>query len=632
MVRWTAASVVAVAALLLAATRLGGFEPLELWVYDRIGAAIREDLGEERRVALVTIDEPAIAALGWPLGDEVVAALLARVLAAGARVVALDLYRDQPRPPGTVWLDELLARSPNVVGVAFLADGVVDRVPPPAALAGTGRIGFADLPVDRDSIVRRGLLYRDDGAEVATGLALRAATIHLAADGIAARPDPADPERLVLGAATYRPLESDDGGYAQVDARGYQFLLDYGRRLARIPAVSAVALLDGTAGAELLRGRTVLIGVVAPSAKDYFPAPAGAARALGRRSIYGVELQAAAVAQILRQAYGESGPTRVLAPFAEAAWSAAWCLAGGAAGAALAGTAALAGGLVGGGIALVALAGLLLRLDWWLPVAAPAAGYAAGLAAVAGRRIAIELRQRADLRRMFARFVDPGIAALIWRQRDVLLAGGRPRPLRFQATVLVSDLAGFSTVAEAMDPAEVMDWVGDYMDRMTDLVIDRGGMVEKYAGDGLLAVFGGPVPGADGDAAIQARRALDCALAMRVAIGRLNEARGRRGWPPLRARIGIHSGLVVAGAVGSARRSQYTVLGDTPNVAARLEAFDKDEAALWQPDPHCRILASGATIALAGPACRVEKVAEAAVRGRAGRIEIYRVLGGAAPV
>jgi adenylate cyclase len=228
---------------------------------------------------------------------------------------------------------------------------------------------------------------------------------------------------------------------------------------------------------------------------------------------------------------------------------------------------------------------------------------------------------------MFARFVDPGVAALIWRQRGELLAGGRPRPMRFQATVLVSDLAGFSAVSETMDPAAVMDWIGNYMDRMTDLVIDRGGMVEKYAGDGLLAVFGGPAAGAEADAVTQARQAIDCALAMRAAIDRMNERRDERGWPLLRARIGIHSGAVVAGAVGSMRRSQYTVVGDTPNVAARLEAFDKDNVAFGDREGNCRILASGTTLALVGSAYRAEKIADSVVRGRAGRIEIYRVIG-----
>lgn len=624
MIRWTAASAVLAALLVLAATRYGLLEPAEIWAYDRLGVLTFKDLGEDRRVALVTVDEPAIRSLGWPLGDDTVAEILARILAGGARAVGLDIYRDQPRPPGTVRLDALLASAPGVVGVTFLADGAVDRVPAPAALAGTDRVGFADLPIDRDSAVRRGLLYRDDGDKVATGLALRVATIHLAADGIRPAPDPLDAERLKLGQASYRPLEPDDGGYAQVDSRGYQFLLDHGRRSARIPAVSALALLDGSADAAIFRDRAVLVGVVAPSARDVFPLPSAGTSAAGRRSIYGVELQAAAISQLLRQAHGETAPTRVLAPSAEAAWTVAWCALGAVGGAMLAGAPALLGGLSGGLFLLGAVVALLLRLDWWLPVAAPALGFAAGYGATAIRRYAVELRQRAELRRMFARFVDPGIAEMIWRQRDVLLAGGRPVPMRFDATVLVSDLAGFSTASEAMDPAAVMDWVGGYMDRMTDLVIDRGGMVEKYAGDGLLAVFGQPGEGSDAQAT--ARRAVDCAVSMRAAIDAMNRTCGERGWPLLRVRIGIHSGPVVSGAVGSARRSQYTVIGDTPNVAARLESYGKEELRFDGPDGNCRILVSGATAALIGSGYGLEKVAEATIRGRESRVAIFRLL------
>ncbi|MCC7049232.1 MAG: adenylate/guanylate cyclase domain-containing protein [Alphaproteobacteria bacterium] len=625
MSRWSALPVVLVAAMVFAATRAGLLEPLELWAYDRIGAAVFRDLGDERRVTLVTLDEPALAQLGWPLGDDTVAELVARILDGGARAVALDVYRDQPRPPGTVRLDALLASSSTVVGVTFLADGAIDRVPPPAALIGSDRVGFADLPLDRDSLVRRGLLYRADGEKEAVGLALRVALVHLNADGIAPGPDAANEDWLKLGAAIYRPLESGDGGYADVDARGYQFMLDYGRRLARPPVASALAVLDGTVDPALLRGRTVLIGIAAPSTRDVFPMPAGPARATGRRSIFGVELQAAIAAQILRQAYGETAPLRVLPPAAEAGWSIGWCLIGGALGAALAGALFLALGLAGG-IALLSIGSTaLLWQDWWLPVMAPSAGFVVSYAATSGWRIAGDLRQRLELRRMFARFVDPGVAEEIWRQRDVLLAGGRPLPRRFEATVLVSDLAGFSAASEAMDPSAVMDWVGAYMDRMTDLVIDRGGMVEKYAGDGLLAVFGGPAAGTDADAATQARRAVDCARSMRAAVDAINRTCGEHGWPPLHVRIGIHSGPVVSGAVGSARRSQYTVIGDTPNVAARLEAFEKDKIRFGGSEGNCRILLSGTTAALLGPGVRVEKIADAAVRGREGRVEIYRL-------
>jgi len=616
-------SLAAIAAMLVA--RLGLIEPLELWAYDRLGAAVFDDLGEEKRVALVTIDERAIASLGWPPSDEQVAELLSRVLAAGPRAIGLDVYRDQPRPPGTERLASLLAGAPNVIATMFVADQSGSRVPPPAALAGTDRIGFADLPVDPDSLIRRGLLFRDDGKDTATSLALRTAVAYLARDGITPRPDPADPERLSLGRASYRPLESDDGGYARIDAGGYQYLLDYGRRGSRIPVVPIVDVLAGRADPALLRDRAVLIGAVAASTRDLFPAPRGAALRLDRRVIYGVELQAAAVAQILRQAHGETRPTRVFGPLAEAGWVAGLGVLGGIAGAILAGPAVLFIAFVVGIAAVAGMGAIALHAGWWLPVAAPMLGFLLAFGAVAGRRLAIEYRQKAELQRMFARFVDPGVAEFLWRQRAVFLSGGRPRPVRFEATVLMSDLAGFSTVSEKMDPADVMDWVGLYMDRMTDLVIDRGGMLERFAGDGLLAVFGGPADVTDDAASNNARHAVDCALAMRQAVAAINELYSARSWPELRVRVGIHSGPLVGGAVGSERRSQYTVLGDTPNVAARLEAVEKERVNFAGDDAGCRILISGATRALIGPGYACEKFADTTVRGRAEVIAIYRL-------
>lgn len=619
------AAVMLVALLLLPAERAGWLQPPELLAYDRIGAAIAPPPAVDRRVAIVTIDEAFVTPRGWPLSDDVVAQLVERVLAGGARAVGLDLYREQRRPPGDERLANLLASSPRLVGVTFIADTRFDRVPPPAALAGTGRIGFADLPVDADSVVRRGLLYREDGRDTAASLALQVATLQLAADGIKPAPDGRLPEDLRLGRAAYRPLSGGDGGYATADAGGYQYLLDYARRWPAIPVVTAADLIEGRADATLFRDRAVLIGVVAPSSKDFFPAPPGAARWLDRRIVYGVELQAAAVSQLLRQAHGDSAPTRVLPSVAERGWTLAWCVLGAAVG-------SIAGGPIAVfalslfGIGLVAgIGAVALHLDWWLPIAAPAVGYFATHALVGGLRLSAEYRQRLDLRRMFARFVDPGLADLIWRQRDEFLAGGRPRPMRFRATVLVSDLAGFSAISESMDPADVMDWVGGYMDRMTDLIIDRGGMVEKYAGDGLLAVFGSPADQGDAHDARHARSAADCALAMVTAVEGMNQEYRMRGWPPLRVRVGIHTGPLVSGAVGSARRSQYTVIGDTPNIASRLEALDKDNVEFGGSDGSCRVLVSGDTARLLGELVRVEKYAEASLRGREGAIAVFRL-------
>ncbi|MGQ0674708.1 MAG: CHASE2 domain-containing protein [Rhodospirillales bacterium] len=625
---WACGLTVGVALAVASAARLGWLQSLELAAYDRLGAAIFADLGPEKRVTLIAIDEPAIKALGWPLSDETAAELLERVLAAGPRAVGLDLYRDQPRPPGTERLAALLALDRRLVGAMFVADSSGNRVPPPPALAGTGRAAAADMPLDADALVRRGLLYRDDGNDTVPSLALTLASTYLAADGIAPRASPANPDHMVLGRAAYRPLETDDGGYAGVDAGGYQYLLDYGRRQTRIPAVAISEVLAGTADPALFRDCAVLAGVVAPSAKDFFRASAGAEAWIGRELIYGPELQAAALAQLLRQAKGVTVPTRVLPPRVEAAWVVGWCALGGLAGVFVAGPLVIALALIGGLLALSGAAAAALWADWWLPPAAPALGWIGALGAVSGRRLMLQFRQKAQLQRMFARFVDPGVADLLWKQRDVYLSGGRPRPLRFQATVLMSDLAGFSAASEKLDPAQVMEWVGVYMDRMTDLVLDRGGMVEKFAGDGILAVFGSPADGEDmAAAAVNARHAVECALAMNPAIAALNEAHARNGLPLQKTRVGIHSGPMVAGTVGSARRSQYTVLGDTPNVAARLESFDKEKADFGGRDGWCRTLLSGSTAELIGPAYVLEKWADTPVRGRAGMLAIFRLAG-----
>jgi len=138
-------------------------------------------------------------------------------------------------------------------------------------------------------------------------------------------------------------------------------------------------------------------------------------------------------------------------------------------------------------------------------------------------------------------------------------------------------------------------------------------------------VFGSPVDQGDEHAARNALRAADCALTMGRVVEGMNQEYRMRGWPPLRVRVGIHTGPLVSGAVGSARRSQYTVIGDTPNIASRLEAHDKDNVEFGGSDGSCRVLVSGDTAALLGERVRVEKFADATLRGREGAIAVFRL-------
>lgn len=176
-------------------------------------------------------------------------------------------------------------------------------------------------------------------------------------------------------------------------------------------------------------------------------------------------------------------------------------------------------------------------------------------------------------------------------------------------TVMFVDLVGFTAMSERLSPVEVAATLNEYFTVMTEVVFDNQGTLDKYIGDGLLAVFGAPLPQAH-----HAASALRAAVEMRQALGRLN---GRRQGPPLQMRIAVHSGPVVTGDMGSPKRREFTVLGDTVNTTSRLES------AVAKPG---QIVTTAETLALAGDAFRVSPMGPTALRGRREPVDVFAVL------
>lgn len=188
-------------------------------------------------------------------------------------------------------------------------------------------------------------------------------------------------------------------------------------------------------------------------------------------------------------------------------------------------------------------------------------------------------------------------------------------------TVLFSDIRGFSTLVEHMDPAETADLLNDHFALLADCIEAEGGTVDKFIGDSIMAFWGAPEDQAD-----HAARALRAATAMQAAVTAENNRRRIAGRPVVAIRLGIHTGPVVVGNIGSASRVNYTVIGDTVNVAARLEYFAKELAL----DDDCVALVSGATLAAAGAApggTPLEHLGDVPVRGREATVEVYRLAG-----
>ena len=213
-----------------------------------------------------------------------------------------------------------------------------------------------------------------------------------------------------------------------------------------------------------------------------------------------------------------------------------------------------------------------VQANLWLPTLTPISTF---LIAGLGMQF-LEQREKQLMMNLFARHVSPETATLIWQHRAEIFQQGQLAAQEMQATVLFSDIRNFTSVSETMAPRELLDWLNLYLNAMTECIHAHHGVVDKYIGDAIMAVFGVPFPHTD-PAAIQqdALNAVSAAIAMQQRLVTLNQELKQTGKPLIRAGIGIHSGLVIAGSIGGTQRMNYSILGDAVNVAARLEPLNK---------------------------------------------------------
>lgn len=239
-----------------------------------------------------------------------------------------------------------------------------------------------------------------------------------------------------------------------------------------------------------------------------------------------------------------------------------------------------------------------------------------------------EKGQRAVLMQLFSKHVSPQVAEALWEQREQFLEGGRPRSQSLTVTAMFTDLQGFSTMSEKQDPEVLMKWLNTYMEMVTTTVMEHGGVVDDFFGDGVKINFGVPIPRTSkDDIGRDAVNAVTCALAMEAKMGALNASMAAEGFQPLRMRIGIYTGPVVAGSLGSADRMKYTTLGDTVNTAARLESFSKELHLPHLESRPCRILIGEATRRYLGEQFELQRVGDMELKGKATKITTFCVLG-----
>jgi adenylate cyclase len=233
-----------------------------------------------------------------------------------------------------------------------------------------------------------------------------------------------------------------------------------------------------------------------------------------------------------------------------------------------------------------------------------------GLLAGAFNHMSQGLAERDRVRDLLGKVVSPAVATELLR-KDVVL-GGEER----EVTVLFSDLRNFTGMCEAVAPQEMVRILNDYFTRMSAIVERHGGVVDKYVGDALMALFGAPLQNPD-----DADRALQAALDMSEALDELNGQWQAQGLAPIKIGIGINTDVVVAGNMGSQTRLNYTVIGDGVNLAARLETLTKT------PAYATRIIVAGSTLAKARQRYNVRSLGEVEVKGKQKLTTVYALLG-----
>jgi class 3 adenylate cyclase len=194
--------------------------------------------------------------------------------------------------------------------------------------------------------------------------------------------------------------------------------------------------------------------------------------------------------------------------------------------------------------------------------------------------------------------------------------------------MLFTDIRNFSTLSEQMLPENLLEWLNEYLSAITEEVKVNHGIINKFTGDGLLAVFGVPVNRLTQiEVSQDARLAVECALAMRDRLQELNLDWEQRSLPIAQMRVGIFTGPIVAGSLGGKDRLEYGVIGDSVNIAARLESYAKD-----QQIEACRILIAKDTLVHLQDKFAVEPWGPLALKGKQQMIDVYRVLGYASDV
>lgn len=649
--------------VLLIAAHVGGLihitpmQRAEAWLYD-VWLKRTAPSGQDDRVAILDIDEASLKSVGrWPWSRDTLTRLVAQlfdhygVAAVGFDVVfaepdkssGLDtlkrlargdlagnrdfqnaLERLAPRLDYDARFAQALAERPVSLGYYFIPAGYGDArsgmlpqpslpatafdplrpgMPPPtgygANLAAFQKVaqgaGFFNMRADPDGTARQMNLVAPFGE--AYYLALSASTLRAAFGG---DPVTAGIEQTSLLGRSYRTPWIEVGGIRVPLSRDGTVYVPY-RAGSPFPYISAAQVLAGKVAPAQLENRIVLVGSTAPGLTDLRVTPFS-------NTFPGVEIHAHLIAGML------DGTTRSMPPWADDARLFAVLLLG-----ALLTGVLLRFGPVAGLLASLAMLGLLLAAYaaawsrfWVVPMAAPMLTIFGLYALNTAYGFFAATRSKRQITKLFGQYVPPELADEMSRDPAHYTMEGQSREM----TVLFSDIRGFTNFSEKLPPAELAEVLNAYLSTMTRIVQQQRGTIDKYIGDAIMAFWNAPV-----DLGDHASRAVQTALDMQAALSQLNQEFAARGWPEVKIGVGVNTGRMSVGNMGSEFRMSYTVMGDAVNLGSRLEGITKQYGV--------GILVTQTTVE-ADPDHVFMKVDDVRVKGKETPVAIYEPLGGKA--
>ena len=615
------------------------------------------------RVVIVAVDEKSLAALGrWPWPRSLMADLVRKLSADGAKVIAVDIVLSEPEVSGELRAATQLSERLRTLGLAAspagsavqhelddfaraadhdrqLADAVRDSgrvilpivfevgpdrsgpppepsgppyksalvsfrhyderglypppasrraTPPIAVLAEAARtLGHVTMLADRDGTTRWEAVAFEDQGRYYPSLAVQAVGL---ATGV-------EPTKLTLDFGRNFAV----GSVAiPLDPRE-RMLINYAGPGGTFRHISAVDLLGGKIPADAVRDRIVFVGATAAGTYDLRVTPTSPI-------MPGVEKHANVAANILSGRFLQRPDWVELVELFGILFFPlvlAWLLP------------RLRPAVSVGAVAVVwailfGVVHLAFRVGLWLPVVYPTLALGLTFLGITVYRLLTEERQRLWTKRAFQQFVSPEVVEQLMDNPAALQFGGEMRNL----TVLFSDIRDFTPYTERHPPQEVVQMLREYLTKMVDQVLAQQGTLDKFIGDGVMAVFGAPVPLPD-----HAERACRAALGM---IRELETLRARwvaEGREPFKIGIGINTGDMMVGNLGSEQLFDYTVAGDGVNVGARVESLNKEYPT------ETSIIISESTYLAAQDVLDVRRLGEATVKGKSRPIVVYELRG-----